>query len=264
MEAFSFGKNWQDFIQNLDTRRFDTARASLQEFLEISDLKGKTFVDIGSGSGLFSAAAHALDAEKIVSFDIDAFSVECTRFLHTKAGNPAHWTIQEGSVLDTEFLSGLDTFDVVYAWGSLHHTGDMYQAIRNAAHLTKPKGVFMFAIYNKVSTRYGSLFWLKFKKFYNASPLITKRIVEFCYMGKLIFHYLIHSKNPFTVIRDFKTKRGMSWRHDIIDWLGGYPYEFATTEEIFRFMKVNFPDFTLVNIKSTNGLGNNQFLFRRS
>ena len=71
-------------------------------------------------------------------------------------------------------------------------------------------------------------------------------------------------ENPITNIKNYKSKRGMDWKTDITDWLGGYPYEFATVEEVFKFIRANFPDFNLVNIKTTNGSGNNWYLFKRS
>jgi 2-polyprenyl-6-hydroxyphenyl methylase/3-demethylubiquinone-9 3-methyltransferase len=55
----------------------------------------------------------------------------------------------------------------------------------------------------------------------------------------------------------------MDWITNIRDWLGGYPYEFATVEEVFKFMKINFPDFKLANIKTTNTVDANWFLFKR-
>lgn len=46
--------------------------------LDVSDLHGKTFLDVGSGSGSFSLAASDLGA-KVVSFDFDTASVNCTK-----------------------------------------------------------------------------------------------------------------------------------------------------------------------------------------
>lgn len=264
MSKFSFGKNWQDFLKSLNEERFDTAKNSLQELLDLGDLRGKSFLDAGCGSGLFSFAAYQLGAKEIISFDVDPFSVECAKYLHKEAGNPQNWKIYQGSVLDKDFLKKLNRSDIVYAWGSLHHTGNMWQAIKNSAELVDRGGLFAFAIYNKVMTRYGSNFWLKIKKLYNNAPDIFKPMMELPYMSKLMAYYIVKGKNPAKILKDFKKKRGMSWRHDIIDWLGGYPYEFATVEEIFKFIKKEYPDFILTNVKTTNGLGNNQFVFKRS
>jgi 2-polyprenyl-6-hydroxyphenyl methylase/3-demethylubiquinone-9 3-methyltransferase len=43
-------------------------------------------------------------------------------------------------------------------------------------------------------------------------------------------------KNPVARYRDYKEHRGMSALHDWIDWLGGYPYEYAKPEEVIGFL----------------------------
>ena len=99
-------------------------------FLGKEDLDNKTFLDIGCGSGIHSLAAFLSGAKLIVSFDYDPQSVAATRILHRKAGEPKNWKIMQGSVLDEEFLRTLGHFDFVYSWGVLHHTGQMWQAIK--------------------------------------------------------------------------------------------------------------------------------------
>ena len=128
---FEFGKNWQRFLNTLDERRIAEAERSLREMLDVTDLAGKSFLDVGSGSGLFSLAARRLGA-RVCSFDLDPHSVACTA--HAQGAvfrrRPAMEHLR-GSVLDRSFLDQLGTFDVVYAWGVLHHTGAMWQAIGN-------------------------------------------------------------------------------------------------------------------------------------
>jgi 2-polyprenyl-3-methyl-5-hydroxy-6-metoxy-1,4-benzoquinol methylase len=261
--AFSFGKNWQNFLKSLDEDRFRNAEMSLSEFLNLRNLHNKSFLDIGCGSGLFSYAAFKLGAKKIVSFDLDSLSIECCNYLHKKINSPKNWEIYKGSILDSNFIFKLGKFDIVYSWGVLHHTGNMWDAIKNSAQLVSRGGYYYFAIYNKGKDIFGPSFWLRIKKFYNSSPRIIKYTLESLYILKYFLFSLIKLRNPLVNIRNYKLKRGMSWRTDITDWLGGYPYECATVEEIYRFMKENFPEFNLINIKTTNGLGNNWYLFRK-
>lgn len=266
--AFAFGRNWQAFLTHVDEDRVRAAESSLTSFLHVPDLQGKTFVDIGCGSGLFSYAAFKLGAAKIVSFDIDQFSVECCRYLHEKAGSPAHWTVMKGSVLDEEFLQRLETFDIVYSWGVLHHSGRMWDAIENAARLVKPGGFYYIALYNKILSRNGSVswihpFWLKIKRTYNSYPALGTYVLEPLAMAAYLALVLARLENPVTHVKNYKSHRGMSWKTDATDWLGGYPYEFATVEEVFKFVKAKFPDFNLVDIKVTSGRGLNWYLFQR-
>jgi 2-polyprenyl-6-hydroxyphenyl methylase/3-demethylubiquinone-9 3-methyltransferase len=267
--TFSFGRNWQNYLRSFDEERLRIAETSLTEFTHLGDLKGRSFVDIGCGSGLFSYAAFRLGAERIVSFDVDPDSVECCSQLRASAGRPANWMICHGSVLDSGFLTDLGTFDIVYSWGVLHHTGSMWKAIANSAGLVNPGGLYYIALYNKILSRRGSTswihpFWLKVKRLYNASPLVGRYVLEPLAMAAYLAMVIARGENPITHVKNYKSHRGMSWRTDATDWLGGYPYEFATVEEVFKFLRSNFPDFGLENIKVTSGRGLNWYLFRRS
>ncbi len=268
---FNFGANWKDFLNTVyDTDTLEKAKQSLKDFFECENLNGKTFIDIGCGSGLFSLAAFELGAEKIVSMDIDIDSVECCKYLHNQKDEPNNWQVVLGSALDADFMKQLGQFDLVYSWGVLHHTGKMWQAIDNCINLVKPNGLFYIAIYNKINDwsffkdgRFGnSEFWLLEKKIYNKLPTILKNFVNSSAMFLLILVYLCTFRNPFYWINHHRTLRGMSWKTDIIDWLGGYPYEYATTCEIFKFFKDR--SFVLKNLKTNGGgLLNNEFLFQK-
>ena len=61
---------------------------------------------------------------------------------------------------------------------------------------------------------------------------------------------------------DYKVKnRGMSVWYDWVDWLGGFPFEVASVNEIKAFYEKR--GFTLVKVQTTSSWGNNQFVFRR-
>jgi 2-polyprenyl-6-hydroxyphenyl methylase/3-demethylubiquinone-9 3-methyltransferase len=265
---FSFGKNWNDFLRHsLDSDRIEVAIRDTSGFLGLSDLKGLTFMDIGCGSGLFSYVAHSMAAEQITSFDVDPFSVQCCLAMKERAGNPQTWDVFAGSILDPRTLRRLPSVDIVYSWGVLHHTGDMWTAIRNAAHFVKPGGRFFISIYNRLEydslTRYrGSHGWLKLKRAYNRSGRFGKRSMEAWFAGKDIVASLVSFRNPLRQISQYKNKRGMSWWHDIVDWLGGYPYEFASAGQVFEFCHREL-GLTLEKLNTTSSIGCNEFLFSR-
>lgn len=267
---FNFGHNWKGFVRrHFNAERRSFARRSLTQFLGVKNLHGRTFIDVGCGSGLFSLAANDLGAKRLVSFDINPLSVDCCTRLRALSEHPASWEIHHGSVLDKAFVGGLGTFDVVYSWGVLHHTGEMWTAIRNACELVAPGGVFFLAVYNRVDQfgvfpdgRFGtSRFWEKEKRLYVKMPHVAQRAFDGVVATMLIFSYLVTFQNPVRKIHQFRNLyRGMSWIVDIRDWLGGYPYEYAGIDEVFHFMKK--AGFTLENLLPNTGFGNNQYLFR--
>ena len=59
---FPFGKNWARFLQTLSDARIERAKRSTLEMLGLPHRHDKTFLDIGSGSGLFSLVADRLGA----------------------------------------------------------------------------------------------------------------------------------------------------------------------------------------------------------
>jgi 2-polyprenyl-3-methyl-5-hydroxy-6-metoxy-1,4-benzoquinol methylase len=269
-QVFEFGKNWEFFIKHyFNQEKLDEAKKSFIEFVGEHTLRGKTFIDVGCGSGLFSLAAYKLGASKVMSFDVDQYSVKCCKYLREQEGNPQNWEVFEGSALDRNFLNRLGKHDLVYSWGVLHHTGDMWQAIENVATLVKNNGLLYIALYNKADGfgiypdgRLGpSSFWVKEKKFYSALPALFQNLIDYCVMCSLIAIYILTLNNPIKKIQSHKKLRGMSWRVDIKDWLGGYPYEYASVAEIFTFLKKR--GFALENLKCNNGLLNNEYLFSR-
>ena len=263
---FEFGKNWSRFLVELNDRRIARAEESLREMLEIADLSGKTFLDIGSGSGLFSLAARRLGA-RVHSFDYDPHSVACARELRSRyfAGDQ-EWTIEEGSALDEEYIKSLGTFDVVYSWGVLHHTGDMWRALENAQLPVRAGGKLFIAIYNDQGSKSRRWHWLK--KTYNELPRFLKTpfaVMAIAPEEAKAFLGSVVRLSPAEYLRSwigYDENRGMNKWRDIIDWVGGYPYEVAKPEELFDFYRAR--GFTLTKMKCGGvGLGCNELVFAR-
>ncbi len=263
-DAYWFGKNWKQFLEeNYSEECLTEAKDSLISLFGEKGLVGKTFIDIGCGSGLFSLAAWQLGAQKIISIDVDPDSVDCCRRLAsqiTKA-NTYNWIIRQGSILDEKFIAELPICDVVYSWGVLHHTGHMWQAIENASRLVSPGGLFMIGIYNWQGGRRGTTVWQQLKKWYCTAPQWKRFAWEWVYMAWKILYMILVFRNPVTHIKNYQRNRGMSWVRDISDWLGGYPYEAATPEEILDFVGGKL-GFSLTKQKINCGLGISEFVFK--
>lgn len=260
---FEFGENWSRFLQVLDEARIEEAVASLKQMLEVENLNGKKFIDVGSGSGLFSLAARKLGAT-VFSFDYDPKSVACTRELKKRFfPEDKNWFVDSGSVLDREFLKTLGRYDVVYSWGVLHHTGHMWEALENILPLVDTRGKLFIAIYNDQGGT--SRRWKILKKLFNRYSLLRLplKIYTLIRQWRLAFIRDTLRGNPFRTWNDYKSSRGMSAWHDVVDWIGGYPFEVAKPEEIFDFYKIH--GFKLDKLKTcAGGEGCNEFVFSRN
>jgi 2-polyprenyl-3-methyl-5-hydroxy-6-metoxy-1,4-benzoquinol methylase len=265
-ERFAFGENWSRFLKLLNEERIRRAVDSLKEKLECDTLKGRTFLDVGSGSGLFSLAARRLGAN-VTSFDYDPQSVACTKELKKRYfENDDGWEVRAGSVLDAHYVQSLGKFDVVYSWGVLHHTGDMWAALANVETNVAANGTLFIALYNDQG--FPSKLWLRVKRTYNHLPRWLRPVFAFLVFLPLelrIFLYLLVLLKPgayFANIANYGKERGMSWWHDRVDWIGGYPFEVSKPEEIFEFYKKR--GYSLKALKTCGGeLGCNEFVFQR-
>lgn len=272
-DHFAFGENWTSFLSEVDDARITAAENSLRALLGTNDLSEQTFLDAGCGSGLFSLAATRLGA-KVTSFDLDPQSVACATELKHRYKETDNWRICSGSLTDQDFLQSLGTFDVIYCWGVAHHTGKMWPCIENLLPLTGSRGKIVLAIYN--DQLYISRGWAGIKSTYQRLPRIAQPILvilvgawaflqRLCTTILAILLRAVTLRNPTTPIKNWiqdSRKRGMNSWHDLVDWVGGWPFEVARPEEVFCFVRDR--GFILRELSTSLGHGCNEFVFQRS
>ena len=271
---FAFGRNWQRFLATVDEARVRAAEESVRQLLGVSELRGRRFLDAGCGSGLFSLAAHRLDAD-VTSFDLDAESVACARELRARfAAETERWNIVDGSLTDEAFLRSLGSFDVVYCWGVLHHTGAMWEALQSLLDCVRPGGLLALAIYNDQGLV--SRIWSGVKRGYQVMPVPLRMGYVVGIGAGLIFKRFsvtlaasllrgVTLRNPTVPFRNWAAEgqiRGMHGWYNLVDWTGGWPFEVARPEEVFRFLRDR--GFELRELTTSGGHGCNEFVFRRA
>ena len=232
-EHFSFGQNWSDYSKIVEEHHVISAEEDLVRLMDNGDFTNRKWCDLGCGSGVHAVAAARLGAF-VTAVDIDPQSVTTTKRLAKKFGVEERIVSINYSVFDLPF--DRESFDVVYSWGVLHHTGDMWSAITEASRLvSRAEGSqFVVALYRKTRL---CAFWKKEKKIYkNASPVpqdAIRRVFVIAYDFSLIGRRI----SPRSHRGNYFHMRGMSFSHDVHDWLGGYPYESTTARELEVRMK---------------------------
>ena len=264
---FRFGENWASFSLAIDERKIALARKELAKLLQTDDLRGRSFLDIGSGSGLHSLAALQLGASHVTAIDIDPDSVATTAKLLAAAHPTKNWTVIEKSVFETRDLG---KFDIVYSWGVLHHTGDMHKAIVAATACVAPNGILCIALYAKTLS---CSFWRLEKRFYAKASKPVQKALAFVFIQwtrlvgtlALLRHGRLFSMKERILAHSY---RGMQFHTDVHDWLGGYPYESIDPPSLRAFMgSLHFHEVHCILVPGRRtgllGSGCDEYVFQR-
>lgn len=223
---FAFGENWLAYAEKINDERIAQACADLQRLGGRSSLAGQSFLDIGCGSGLHALAASRLGAARIVATDIDPDSVSAARRTLSRFAPGAQRDVEVCSVFDmTPERTG--SFDIVYSWGVLHHTGDMRAAIGKAADLVAPGGEFWLALYEKTAL---CGMWRRIKRWYSGASAPKQAKARAVYITTMKGYMRLRGLD-FAELAKGRRARGMDFHHDVHDWLGGYPYESITPDD---------------------------------
>jgi 2-polyprenyl-6-hydroxyphenyl methylase/3-demethylubiquinone-9 3-methyltransferase len=263
--AFDFGENWRRYARSaLDSKRIDEAGQAFGRLFEGIGLKDRTFLDIGFGQGLSLLLACRAGA-RVVGCDINS---KCTEALAvTRTFFPDLTGVIPtvvGSILDASTVERLRAlaapdgdglYDIVHSWGVLHHTGDMTTAIRHATSLVRPGGHLVLAIYNQ---HWSSRLWLVIKWLYVRGPhWLQRALVGALYPVIFAAKWLVTHRSPLA------QQRGMDFYYNVVDWVGGYPYEYASIKKMNdRLQPLGFTLEKTVPAQVPTGC--NEFVYRRT
>lgn len=261
---FGFGRNWAEFSRFIDEERIAESRRGLIRLLGREDLAGLAFLDIGCGSGLHALAALRLGAAPLLAVDFDEHSVATTRATLARFWPGAGYEVRQGNVFDLTPEALGRRFDVVYSWGVLHHTGDLWEAIRAASRLVAPGGLFAIALYKRTPL---CGLWKREKAWFTRAGPTARSVAVSLFVAAKAGRDLLRLRNPWRRFRGHRAQRGMHWRADAVDWLGGHPYDSATPEQVQRFVEpLGFRLDASFHTRASLGVfgtGNAEYRFRR-
>ncbi len=261
MKYFKFGENWRSFSKLIDKDRLNYSIKSIKKLTNKKSLKNLSFLDIGCGSGLSSLAAIKLNCRELYAIDRDESSVETTK--------KVLWNFQKKKVkiekLSVFDLDEKNKFDIVFSWGVLHHTGNMKKAIKKSTKMVSKGGLLIISLYKKT---FLCSFWKIEKIIYKSSPVFIQKIIKLVFMCFFSLGLLLTKRNLSSYKLDYKNKRGMSFSHDVHDWLGGYPYESISVEDTIKILKShNFKLVRCFQVKKRIGFfgtGCDEYVFIKS
>jgi len=259
---FNFGENWREYSHLIGKNEIVGSIERLEKLLEPITVKRKTFLDVGCGSGLHSLAALLLGASKVHAIDLDEACAATTQSVISEQWKGSNYQTQVCDILDKSIQ--LPMSDIVYSWGVLHHTGNLHQAILNAAKFVNPNGILVLALYGK--TRYCKI-WKRIKRWYCNADDHKKEKAEKAYIRLFGWYLLLRGKLLSTHIKNYSTnKRGMDFYYDVRDWLGGYPYESISSRELIELLKTERFKCVKKIVKRRSGLfgsGCDEYVFKR-
>jgi 2-polyprenyl-3-methyl-5-hydroxy-6-metoxy-1,4-benzoquinol methylase len=260
---FGFGENWASYARLIDEDRLNDAAGGLTRLFGRDALRGTAFLDIGCGSGLHAAAAARLGVARILAIDVDPISVRTAREVLGRFASATPYQVEELSVFDL-CPRMLGRFDAVYSWGVLHHTGAMRSALGKAAAMVQTGGLFAFALYAKTPL---CPIWAVEKRWYARASEQTQARVQKIYAKTVQLSFALRGRNFDAHVKSYRSDRGMDYRHDVHDWLGGYPYESISSREVATLMEQHgfeeVQSFLVATRYRLFGAGCNEFVYRR-
>jgi 2-polyprenyl-6-hydroxyphenyl methylase/3-demethylubiquinone-9 3-methyltransferase len=93
--------------------------------------------------------------------------------------------------------------------------------------------------------------------------ILGREAMEHAYIAQQVLRDLLALRSPLRKLRTASSARGMDFRHDVRDWLGGFPFEYATPGAVFRHVREK-NGFELSYLDAVEGHGCNELAFRRA
>jgi ubiquinone/menaquinone biosynthesis C-methylase UbiE len=191
---------WTEYIPE-----YEASEKHWEIFYAAEEVQGKSILDAGCGTGIFSIIFANKGADQVTGIDISEGSLHTAQSLKEKFGlKNAEFEKQDMLALPFPDRS----FDIVWAWGTVHHTTDPFKAIDELIRVLKPSGSILLAIYKR--TRLTFIHEI-IRKILVRTPRKTWKV-----LAKILAIFL--SPVIFLLKKREKSRKGEKLEELIIDW----------------------------------------------
>ncbi len=155
-EVYADGSSLQEQLAEQARTRY-ALEPFIPAFAGFQDGQGSDVLEIAVGMGADHLRWAQARPRRLVGIDLTRRAIAFTRERLELAGVSSRL-----SVADAERLPFPDgSFDIVYAWGALHHSPDTGRAVEEVYRVLRPGGKARVMIYHKWSI-VGALLWLRY------------------------------------------------------------------------------------------------------
>ncbi|MFQ6082591.1 MAG: class I SAM-dependent methyltransferase [Candidatus Aminicenantia bacterium] len=191
---------WTEYLPE-----YEASQSHLELFFKDDEIVNRTILDAGCGTGIFTIIFANKGAKKVIGVDISEGSLNTGRELKEKF-KLSNVEFQKDDMLNLSFKE--NTFDIVWAWGTIHHTEDPYKAMEELIRVLKKDGIFFMALYKKTK--------LTFIHEIIRRVLIKTPRKSWTILSKIMAFFL--SPIVFLFKKREKSRKGEKLEELILDW----------------------------------------------
>ena len=191
---------WTEYIPE-----YEATEKHWEIFFTADEVRGKSVLDAGCGTGIFSIIFANKGAGQVTGIDISEGSLQTARSLKDKAGL-TNTRFQIEDMLQLPFAD--ESFDIVWAWGTVHHTTDPVRAIQELIRVLKKGGFILLAVYTRTRLTF-------------VHEIIRKTLIRtpkrlWTFLSKVMAFFL--APVVFLFKKREKSRKGEKLEELILDW----------------------------------------------
>ena len=210
---------WTEYIPE-----YEETKNHWNIFYSEKEAEGKSVLDAGCGTGIFSIIFAKSGASKVTGIDISDGSLETARSLADKF-DLKNTEFRKEDMLALPFSD--EYFDIVWAWGTVHHTTDPFKAIDNLIRVLRKGGSILLAVYTRTRLTF-------IHEIIRKTLVLTPR-KSWTFLSKIMALFL--TPVVFFFKKREKSRQGEKLEELILDWYFVPIRHYYTPDEIRSYLE---------------------------